>query len=94
MMSGAETPVVSVQLTKRQIETSPDAREHEPVTQRLQARLHDHYGWDPYWGDTFFGYDAIDPISKPILPKLESVRRPTWEPIPMSAIRISAASST
>ena len=77
MMSGAETPVVFVQLTKRQIETGPDVREHEPVTQRLQARLHDHYGWDPYWGDTFFGYDAIDPIAKPILAETtETQERP------------------
>ena len=26
----------------------------------------DHYGWDRYWGDTYFGPDAIDPLSKPI----------------------------
>ncbi len=74
MMGGAETPVVFVQLTKRQIETGPDVREHEPVTRRLQARLHDHYGWDPYWGDTFFGFDAIDPISKPILAETNETR--------------------
>jgi len=97
MMSGAETPVVSVHVTKRQIETGPDAREHEPVTQRLQARLHDHYGWDPYRGDTFFGFDAIDPISKPILAETtetQSVPRPTREPIPTRAIRTWAAWST
>ncbi len=67
MMTGGDALVVSVRLTKQQIEASPEAREDEPVTQQMQARLYDHYGWDPYWGDTYFGPDAIDPLSKPIV---------------------------
>ena len=74
MMSMGDTLVIIVGLTKHEIEASPDLREDEPVTDQMQARLYDHYGWDPYWGDTFFGPDAIDPISKPIL--AETSERP------------------
>ncbi len=66
MMSRGETLTVSVHLTRQQIEASPDSREDEPCTRELEARLYDHYGWDRYWGDTYFGPDAIDPLSKPI----------------------------
>lgn len=74
MMSMGDTLVITVGLTKHEIEASPDVREDEPLTDQMQARLYDHYGWDPYWGDTFFGPDAIDPISKPIL--AETSERP------------------
>ena len=66
MMSRGEALTVSVHLTRQQIEASPDSREDEPCTRELEARLYDHYGWDRYWGDTYFGPDAIDPLSKPI----------------------------
>ncbi len=74
MMSGAEMPVVSIGLTKQQIEASPEAREDEPLSQQMQDRVYDHYGWDRYWGDTYFGPDAIDPLSKPI--RADAATRP------------------
>jgi hypothetical protein len=66
MMSGGQTLTISVRLTKQQIDSSPDAREGAPCTAELETRLYNHYGIDPYWGDTYFGPDAIDPLSKPI----------------------------
>ena len=74
MMGGAEMPVMSVGLTKQQIESSPEAREDEPLSQQIRNGLYKHYGWDPYWGDTYFGPDAIDPLSKPI--RAETATRP------------------
>jgi hypothetical protein len=66
MMSMGETLVVSVRLTKQQIEASPDAREDEPVTKQMEAHLYDYYRWDPYWGTTYFGASAIDmPLLEP-----------------------------
>ena len=44
----------SVELTKHQIQASPDLREDEPVTDEMQARLYDHYGWDPYRAEHVF----------------------------------------
>ena len=59
MMSMGDALVVSVRLTKQQIEASPDAREDEPVTKQMETDLYDHYGWDPSWGATNFGASAI-----------------------------------
>ncbi len=49
MLSFGEDMAVSVNLTLRQVEGSPEAREDEPVTEPLEQRLFDHYGWDPSW---------------------------------------------
>ncbi len=72
MVSVAATPTVVVQLTKHEIESSPEAREDEPVSEQMQAELYEHYGWDAFWGGTYFGPDAIDPISKPIIAETEA----------------------
>ena len=53
MMTGGQTLTISVHLTKQQIDSSPDAREDAPCTRELEARLYNHYGIDPYWGDTY-----------------------------------------
>ena len=74
MMGGPEMQVLSVGLTKQQIEASPEASDDEPLSQQMQEGLYQHYGWDPYWGDTYFGPDAIDPLSKPI--RAETGTRP------------------
>jgi hypothetical protein len=38
-----------VQLTKAQVEGSPELLEHQPVSRRMESRLYDYYGWDPLW---------------------------------------------
>jgi PRC-barrel domain len=40
---------LTVALTRRQIEDSPQHRPHEPLSRRREAELLEHYGWDPYW---------------------------------------------
>jgi hypothetical protein len=66
MMGTPDRLVLSVRLAKRQIEASPDIREDEPVSQQMQAHLFDYYGWDPYWGASYFGMNAIaSPFSAP-----------------------------
>jgi hypothetical protein len=65
MMSPGQTLTLSVDLTKQQIEASPDAREDEPCTKQLETRLYDHYGIDPYWGDTYFRAAEVDPVWEP-----------------------------
>jgi hypothetical protein len=59
MLSFGETMAVSVGLTMRQIEASPEAGEDEPVTEQMQQRLYDYYGWDPFWGASLSGTDGI-----------------------------------
>jgi hypothetical protein len=44
-----------VDLTKTQVEASPDIRQDRPVTMQMESELHSYYGWDPYWGPNFYG---------------------------------------
>lgn len=44
-----------VNLTKAQIEASPDIEQDQPVTMQMQNHLYDYYGWDPYWGPDYYG---------------------------------------
>lgn len=46
-----------MELTREQIERSPELSEHEPVSRRNEIELYSHYGWLPYW------YPAADPIT-------------------------------
>ena len=40
-----------VELTKAQVEASPELLEHQPVSRQMQSRLYDYYGWDPLWDE-------------------------------------------
>lgn len=44
-----------VDLSKSQIEASPDIAQDRPVTLQMQEHLYNYYGWDPYWGPNFYG---------------------------------------
>ncbi len=39
-----------VRLTRAEIEASPTAETHLPVSRQYEADLYDHYRWNPYWG--------------------------------------------
>ena len=66
---GGESITLRVNLNTSQIQASPDALEDEPVTEQLEKRLYDYYGWDPYWGASQFGAEAV-------------VAQPSGEPLP------------
>ena len=38
-----------VELTKAQVEGSPELLEHQPISRQMESRLYDYYGWDPLW---------------------------------------------
>jgi hypothetical protein len=59
MMSQGDLLEVAVNLTRRQIEESPEAREDDPVSKDMASLLYDYYGWDPDWGATNSGESAI-----------------------------------
>lgn len=59
MMSPGDSLEVAVNLTRQQIEASPEAREGDPVSKDMTALLYDYYGWDPDWGATNTGESAI-----------------------------------
>jgi sporulation protein YlmC with PRC-barrel domain len=55
---------LSVSLTKSQVKGSPDLLQDQPVSQQMERSLYDYYGWDPYWGDNYFGMGSmVSPLS-------------------------------
>jgi hypothetical protein len=46
---------ITVALTKKQVEDSPDIGKDRPVSQQMQNDLYGYYGWDPVWGAGMFG---------------------------------------
>jgi hypothetical protein len=59
MMSPGETLTLTVNLTRKQIEAGPSAHAEVPLTRDMEALLYDHYGWDPYWGASYFGVGLL-----------------------------------
>jgi uncharacterized protein YrrD len=53
--SGFEDQQFEVKLTKAEVAGSPDWREDEPVSQQMQSRVYDYYGWDPLWDGGYLG---------------------------------------
>jgi hypothetical protein len=49
------TRELTVALTKKQVEDSPDLLQHRPVSVQMQHELYDYYGWDPLWGGGMYG---------------------------------------
>ena len=48
---------LSVKLSRKQIEDSPDILSDAPVSQKMQANLYGYYGWDMLWGGgNYFGF--------------------------------------
>ena len=43
-----------VKLTMQQVKDSPDVDTDQPVSRQIEAHVYDYYGWDPYWGGSFF----------------------------------------
>jgi hypothetical protein len=43
-----------VKLTMQQVKDSPDIRADRPVSRQQETHIYDYYGWDPYWGSSFF----------------------------------------
>jgi hypothetical protein len=61
MMSPGESLEVSVNLTRQQIEASPEAREDDPLSRDMEALLYDYYGFDPDWAETNLGENTLVP---------------------------------
>ena len=72
MLSFGDPLEVSVNLTVRQVEASPDAGVDQPVTDELERRLFDHYRWDPFWSAA--DSEAAAPSSPPTAAGTEADR--------------------
>lgn len=62
-------------LTKAQIEASPDLEQDQPVSAQMESSLYGYYGWDPLWGGSGFGAGSIaSPFSAPALFGADTMR--------------------
>lgn len=68
---------VRVNLTKEQVQNSPEVGEHKPVSRQLEDKVVNHYRWPVYWG----GIPMTTPVPvthKP--PKNDEVERSIEDP--------------
>jgi sporulation protein YlmC with PRC-barrel domain len=51
--------LIPVNLTKSQIQKSPDIDTDQPVSRQQEAELYGHYQWESYWGSGFYGGGSL-----------------------------------
>ena len=78
--AGLEDEQCEVKLTRTQVEGSPNWQEHQPVSQQMQNRLYDYYGWDPAWSGPYFGVAGAMASPMMSLPYLGLQMRPEARP--------------
>ena len=75
--------VLTINLTKKQIENSPAIDTHRPVSRQFEKNYYNYYGWPMYWeGGGLWGageYPAFAPSSRPYA--FESYDYPQWDDI-------------
>ena len=63
--SGFKDDRFEVKLTMAQVEGGPTLWEHQPVSQQMQTRFYDYYGWESAWGGAYVGW-APGAMASPI----------------------------
>ena len=51
--------VLTVDLSKSQVDSSPGIGQDEPVSRKMESRTFDYYGWNPNWGPSYFAQDGV-----------------------------------
>ncbi len=58
--------ILTVNLTKKQIENSPPIEAHKPVSRQYEEEYYQYYGWPGYWqGDGLWGMSGFPILSTP-----------------------------
>ena len=61
--------ILSVSLTRKQIEHSPSIEWHKPVSRQYEEEYHRYYGWPFYWqGDGLWGMSGFPILESPAKP--------------------------
>jgi hypothetical protein len=62
-----KTRHVHLDVTKKDIEKSPDVAQDQPVSRQAEIALHEHYGWPPYWAaaPAAMGAPTVMPAAPP-----------------------------
>ena len=71
-----------VELTRKQVEESPELASDQPVSHQHETRIYDYYGWEPYWtiGPWPGGYAAPFGMMPRQFPAGARPRTPVVEP--------------
>jgi hypothetical protein len=67
---------LSVTLTRKQVEGSPEADRDLPVSRQQETRIYSHFGWEPYWASMEASAALGEPAMTP----------PVVEPRPMEPL--------
>jgi hypothetical protein len=76
MLPDANSDGISVALTRKQVEDSPEIDRDPPVSRQQEMRIYSHYGWDPYWASISASAAMGEPAMVP----------PVVEPRPMQPL--------
>jgi hypothetical protein len=67
-----QTRAIAVNLTREQVQHSPDVDTHQPVSRQQEAEYHRYYGYPQYWPyATYWAWGAI-PIVVPPEPQIQA----------------------
>ncbi|MEO6994009.1 MAG: PRC-barrel domain-containing protein [Lacunisphaera sp.] len=62
--------IVTIQLTRKQIEDSPSIELHQPVSRQFEQNYYDYYGWPAYWeGGGMWGVAGFPVVDRAPSPK-------------------------
>ncbi|MDQ8180699.1 PRC-barrel domain-containing protein [Pelagicoccus sp. SDUM812005] len=61
---------IPVNMDREAIENSPPIEPDEPISRKIESRLHEHYGWIPYWIAEPAG--AFNALAGPGMPHIET----------------------
>jgi len=80
--------VLSINLTKKQIENSPSIDADRPVSRQYEENYYDYYGWPTYWeGGALWGsseYPEFMPKERPY--NFVSYSYPSWDDIHLRSV--------
>ena len=65
---------IATDLTKAQIEASPDLERDAPVSAQMESSLYGYYGWDPLWGGQCFAGGGIANVPGILMKQSEQAR--------------------
>jgi hypothetical protein len=72
-----EEKVLSINLTRLQIENSPPIESHQPVSRQFEMEYYRYYGWPGYWtGGGMWGVSAYPMAVMPSKTEMETLLQP------------------
>jgi len=75
-----EEQLISIHLTKKQIEDSPSLKTDKPVSSQFEEGYYGYYGWPVYWSGTYMWGDYPNLVRDPEKWKPTTPSEKGWDP--------------